>query len=280
MTVLVGATAVGEAGSHPPYGLLPVPVPWHSAGGHCVQRRRDCDSGGAAQRGMRPCIVAARAHCSRPLHPPPPPGTAADVLVLQACSRGRTHLSLPAPYSVLAPSDLRDGCHLSAPPPPRVPFPLYLTAWFQLEAVGSPDLTKRLLLLVTPKYVDILFQRNLQRLDRIHLLLGPLVAAKLTCGSYRGKPERLVCVDEGGEVQTMLLKVRVRVQLGVGVGVGWQAAWAFPGLGLCSFAAGFAHLLSASPPPSPAPVPCPPPHSAAHIAGAVQLAQERAVPPL
>jgi hypothetical protein len=95
----------------------------------------------------------------------------------------------------------------------------------QLEAVGLKDPKRRLMLLVTPKYVDILSQRRLERVDRVTMLLAPLTAAKLECGSFRGMPERLHAVDEEGEAQTMLLEVSVlRVWARSGcVGLGWPA---------------------------------------------------------
>ncbi len=74
--------------------------------------------------------------------------------------------------------------------------------------MGLKDPARRLMLIVTPKYVDILSQRRLERVDRVTMLLAPLTAAKLECGSFRGMPERLHAVDEEGESQTMLLEVR------------------------------------------------------------------------
>ena len=83
------------------------------------------------------------------------------------------------------------------------------TLTLQLDLGGLAKPNRRLLVVVTATYVDIVSALHLQRRDRVHMLLGPLVAAKLECGSLLGRPEKLHALDEEGEAQTMLLNVRV-----------------------------------------------------------------------
>ena len=85
---------------------------------------------------------------------------------------------------------------------------LSLCLFDQVDFAGSTDPLKRFVVVVTPKYVDLVNSFTLERFDRVTMLLGPLVSAKLECGALFGKPERLFAVDEEGEVQTMLLHVR------------------------------------------------------------------------
>ena len=75
-----------------------------------------------------------------------------------------------------------------------------------VEACGKRGASKRLVMVVTGKYVDLMREQTFARFDRIRFQLGPLVSAHLVTGSLLGKRCR-------GGVDTMVTVVRTGNEL-------------------------------------------------------------------
>jgi hypothetical protein len=66
-----------------------------------------------------------------------------------------------------------------------------------VETVGKAN--KRLVVVITAKYVDILSEATFERQERVQLLLGPLVTAKVVCKGLFGEAACLSVWASGGD---------------------------------------------------------------------------------